>query len=142
MALHPASCFIVQLAMSTLLSLLPLVLAFILFALLTKLAARLYRGSRLSWKHAFAYGALVMLVGGVGTVLNYSSGVVLGPFLGFILGVSAQLVLGGWFLGSRAVAPTGETVSFKGGTLIAAIVIGIALAMGVVVGVLVPWLGR
>ena len=128
--------------MSTLASLLPLALTFVFFALLTKLAARLYRSSRLSWKHAFAFGALAVLVGGAGALLNYASGFVLGPFLGSILGVSVQLALGGWFLGPRAIAPTGAAVAFKGGALIAAIVFGIVFVIGVVAGVLVPLLGR
>lgn len=128
--------------MSSVFSLLPLALALVLYTLLTKLAAKLYGSSRLSWKHAFSFGALAMLVGGLGALLNFASGFVLGPLLGVILGITIQLALSGWFLGSRALTPTGEAVAFKGGVLIAAIAFGIVFAIGIVAAVLVPLLGR
>jgi len=125
---------------STALSLLPLAFTFVLYAVLIKLAARLYGSSLLPWKHAFAFGALAMLVGGIGALLNYASGFLLGPLLGVVLGLAVQLALGGWYLGPRAFAPTGEAVAFKGGALIAAIGLGVVFALGVVAAVVIPLL--
>jgi len=123
-------------------SLLPLALTAVLYAVLIKLAARLYRGSLLAWKHAFAFGALAMVVGGVGALLNFATGFILGPFLGMALGLTIQLALGGWYLGPRALASSGEAVAFKGGAAIAGIGVGMALAFGVLLAVLVPLLAR
>lgn len=128
--------------MSAVFSLLPLAFTFVLYAVLIKLAARLYRRSLLPWKHAFAFGALAMLVGGLGALLNYASGFVLGPLLSVLLGLAVQLALGGWYLGPRVLSLSGHPVAFKGGASIAAIGVGIVFALGVVAAVLVPLLGR
>ncbi len=127
--------------MYELLTLLPLLLMYVFYTLLIKLAARLYRGSRLSWKHAFAFGALAMFLGVIGTILNQASGHPLSPLVGILLSLALQLALGGWFLGPRALAPTGAAVAFKGGALISAIAFGMALALGAVTAVLAPLLG-
>jgi hypothetical protein len=128
--------------MSAALSLLPLALLFILYALLIKLAARIYRRSLLSWKHATVFGALAILVGGLGALVNYTSGSRLSPLLGVMLGLTVQLALGGWYLGPRALAPGGKAVAFKGGALIAAIGFGLVFAFGVVAAILVPLFNR
>lgn len=127
--------------MYEILSLLPLLLACVVYGLLVKLAARLYQGSRLSWKHAFAFGALVMLLGGAGALLNQASGLPLGPLMGVVLSLALQLALGGWFLGPRALAANGTAVAFKGGVLISAMAFAMVFALGVVAAVLVPLLG-
>lgn len=128
--------------MSSALSLLPLALTFVLYALLIKLAARLYRGSLLAWRDAFAFGALAMLVGGIGTLLNFVSGFLLGPLLSIVLGLAIQLALAGWYLGPRVHARSGEAIAFKGGATIAAIGIGTLFAFGVALAVLFAVLGR
>ncbi len=127
--------------MSAILSLLPLALMFVLYALLIKLAAKLYRSSLLAWKHAFAFGALAILVAGIGTLLNYATGFLLGPLLGIILGLAVQLTLGGWYLGPRTLAKSGEAVAFKGGVVIVAIGFAIIFALGAVAAALGPLLG-
>ncbi|MFC3684669.1 hypothetical protein [Hydrogenophaga luteola] len=128
--------------MYELLSLLPLLLICVFYALFIKLAARLYRGSRLSWKHAFAFGALVMLLGGAGAWLNQASGLPLGPLMGVVLSLALQLALGGWFLGPRALSENGKAVAFKGGALISAIAFGMVFALGVLAAILLPLLGN
>ena len=126
--------------MSTVIAFLPLAFSFVLFALLTKFAARLYRSSKLSWKHAFAFGVLVMLVGGVGAFVNNFTGSFLGPLLGLFFGLALQLALGGWYLGPRAILTSGESIGFKGGALIAAMTFGAIFAIGMLAAVIVPLL--
>jgi hypothetical protein len=126
--------------MSAVLSLLPMALMCVLYALLIKLAARIYRRSILSWKHTFTFSVLALLVGGAGALLNYASNSILGPFLGAILGLAVQLALGGWYLGPRATAPTGTKVAFKGGAFIAAIAFGLVFTFAALTAVLVPML--
>jgi hypothetical protein len=71
-----------------------------------KLAARLYRRTQLSWKHAAVFGVLLFLVLlAVGTCvrwLNLVSGPVPSSLLDIATGLLAQLAVGGWFLGPRA----------------------------------------
>jgi hypothetical protein len=126
--------------MFTLVAFLPLVFSFVLFALLAKFAARLYRSSKLSWKHALVYGLLVMFIGGAGAFVNILGGTVLGLLLGLFLGLTLQLALGGWYLGSRAFLPSGESLGFKAGALIAAMTFGIIFAIGVFAALIVPLL--
>ncbi len=126
--------------MFTLVAFLPLVFSFVLFALLAKFAARLYRSSKLSWKHAFVYGLLVMFIGGAGAFVNILGGTVLGSLLGLFLGLTLQLALGGWYLGSRVILPNGEFLGFKGGGVIAVITFGIIFAIGLTAAVIVPLL--
>lgn len=124
--------------MTTFLSLLPLLFMFVLYALFIKLAAKTYRRSVLTWKHAFAFGALAIVVGGVGAFINRATNMVLGPALGIVLGFSIQLAIGGWYLGPRTKTSSGESVMFKGGALIAAIAFGFIVLLGIVAAILVP----
>ncbi len=128
--------------MSSVFSLLPLAFTFILYGLLVKLATKLYRGSQMSWQDAFSFGALAMLVGALGASLNFATGFLLSPKLSVILGVALQVALGGWFLGPRVIASSGEAVGSRGGAIVAAIAFAIAFALGVVAAVLVPVLSR
>ncbi|WP_128003550.1 hypothetical protein [Piscinibacter defluvii] len=126
--------------MSTILSLLPLALLFVFYALFVKLGAKLYKRSQLPWKHAFAFGAIAILVGGVGALLNFATGSNLGPVLAVVLGLVIQLALGGWYLGPRTIAPSGQAIEFKGGVAVAAIAYALVFLLGVVAAVLVPLL--
>jgi hypothetical protein len=123
--------------MSTFLTLLPALLIVPFYALLIKLASRLYRRSQVAWKHAFAFGALGMALGVCGTLVNLATGNVLPSVLAAALGIGVQVALGGWFLGPRAVAVSGAPVAFAGGAAIAAIAAVVSLVFAVVVAVAV-----
>lgn len=119
---------------------LPLLLAPLLYALLTKAAAFLFRRTRLSWPHALVFGLLVFLVSGAGAVLNFLAG---HPFplpLTLLLSLAVPLLLGGWYLGPRAKSPEGVSLQFKGGALLALVVYGLVLALGVITAVALPLL--
>lgn len=124
--------------MSTAFTILPLLLTVVLYAALVKLASRIYRGSQLSWKHAFAFGALGMVLGAVGSVLHVSLGAILPAVVAATLGIALQVTLGGWFLGPRALARSGTPVSFKGGAAIAAIAVAFGVVVGIVGAVVLP----
>lgn len=126
--------------MSTLITFLPLLLTVPLYGALVKLASRIYHRSQLRWKHAFAFGALGMALGGLGSLLHKSTGAVLPALVVSVLSLSLQLALGGWFLGPRAMAASGSPVSFKGGAAIAAIAGAFGLTLGVLVSLVLPTL--
>lgn len=124
--------------MTSALTLLPLLLTFVVYAAFVKLASRLYSKSQLAWKHAFAFGAIGMVIGVLGTLLNAFTGSALPLVLAAALGIGIQVALGGWFLGPRVFSASGAPVAFKGGAIIAAIAVVIGLALSVLVAVVVP----
>jgi hypothetical protein len=124
--------------MTSALTLLPLLLTFVVYAAFVKLASRLYAKSQLAWKHAFAFGALGIAIGALGTVLNAFTGSALPAVLAAALGIGIQVALGGWFLGPRAFSASGAPVAFKGSAIIAAIAVVLGLALGVLAVVVVP----
>lgn len=115
---------------------------FILFALLTKLAARTYRKSVLAWRHAFSFGAIAILAGATGAMLNRSTGFNLGPILAVLIGLAIQLTLGGWYLGPRMHHSSGEPIAFKGGLIVASIAYGFIIALGIVAALISPAFSR
>ena len=123
-----------------LLQFLPLLLAPLLYALLTKAAAFLFRKPQLSWLHAFVFGALLLVVGGAGAMLNQAAGFPLHMIVSLSLGLATLLLLGGWYLGPRATSSAGSALGFKGGVLLSAAVYGLVFTLGVLVAVLLPLL--
>lgn len=120
--------------------LLPLLLAPLLYALVTKLAAFIFRRTQLSWLHAFMFGVLVLIVGSAGAVLNQMAGMFLPIPISVLLGFSVLVLLGGWYLGSRAKTADGIALQFKGGLLLSLVVYGLFVALGIVGTVLLPFL--
>ena len=122
--------------------LLQLALVVIFYAALTKLAARIFRRTQLSWKHAFVFGALATLIGTLGAVVNQGLGGVLPLPVALALGLGIQLCLGGWYLGTRARTGSGEPLAFKGGVLLSLVAYCIIFVVGVVAGVVIPMLAH
>jgi len=123
-----------------LLQFLPLLLAPLLYALLVKAAAFLFRRTQLSWLHAIVFGILVLLVGGTGAILNKAAGFPLPMALSLLLGLAAILLLGGWYLGPRAKSANGFALQFKGGVLLSLVAYGLVFVLGVVAALLIPLL--
>lgn len=118
---------------------LPLLLMPVLIALLAKTAAFVFRRTQLRWLQALVFGILVLLMGGVGTALNRTAGP-LPPVLSVLLGLAAVLLVGGWYLGSRAKTANGAPLQFKGGALLSLVLYGLVMILGTCVAVLVPLL--
>lgn len=132
--------------MPPLLSLVPLVFTVLAYVACIKLAARLYRRTRLNWKHALVFGLLlfvVLLAVGAGArSLNLVSGPLLPALLDIITGLLAQLALGAWFLGPRARTGEGTPIAFKGGALLALIAYGLVFSLTVAATLVLPLLAR
>jgi hypothetical protein len=124
--------------MYSLLALLPLASMVVLYAVLTKLAAKAYRNSVLPWKHAFAFSVLAIVAGTIGMALRHAAGPAIGPAMALALGLAMSLALGGWYLGPRVKTSSGEPVASKGGVLVAAIGQGFVLLLAVTSAVLIP----
>ena len=124
--------------MSAILVLLPLFLVPFFYAALVKLAALLFRRTKLSWKHALLFGLMAFVVGVAGTLLNKATGSVLPLPLAALIGLSIQLALGGWYLGSRASTQQGAPLAFKGGVVLSLVAYLIVVIVGVIAAVVVP----
>lgn len=128
--------------MSPVISFLPLALTPCLYAGLVKLAALLYRRTRLKWSHALIYGVLTLIAGALGMVVHrvIGSGLSL-PFV-MVGGLALQLLLGGWYFRSRATTAEGAAVQFRGGVLLSLVAYLLVFVLGVVAAVVVPVLQR
>ena len=107
--------------MSLVFIVIPLVLMVLLYGAVIKLAAKLFKGSSVQWKHAFIFAAIAGFIGFAAAVISRASGFVLGPLLGLLLGLTLQAMLGGWYLGPRGFRASGESLTFRGGFAVSAI---------------------
>ena len=132
--------------MQQLLSLVPLAFTVLAYIACIKLAARLYRRTQLSWKHAAVFGVVLFLVLlAIGTCvrwLNLVSGPVPSSLLDIATGLGAQLAVGAWFLGPRARTTAGAPVAFKGGALLALIAYVLVFSLSTATALLLPLLAR
>jgi hypothetical protein len=124
--------------MSAILVLLPLLLVPFLYAALVKLAAFVFRRTKLSWKHALLFALMAFLVGVAGTLLNKATGSLLPLPLAALISFSIQLALGGWYLGSRASTQQGAPLAFKGGIVLSLVAHLMVVVAGVAAAVVVP----
>lgn len=122
--------------------------AFTVFAYVAciKLAARLFRQTQLSWKHALLFGVFLFVVlffvGGLVRWLNPVQGPVLASVVFLAVDLAAQLAVGGWFLGPRARTKAGAPIEFKGGALLAFISYALVFVLSLAVAAVLPALAR
>lgn len=128
--------------MQILISLIPLLVMFALIAAYTKLAARIFSRTSLSWRNSFLFalliGGLSIAGRGASIVFDYSLPLALGLFVG----LSINLLLGGWFLGTHATDTQGQSLGWGRGMVLSGIMFGLLSATGValmgVIHVLMP----
>ncbi len=115
-------------------ALLSLLLVVAMYAGFAKLAAHLYRRTKLPWKSAFGFGALVALFAVLAAVL----GGVLPVVVVLTAGLAFIVVAGAWFLASRATDTSGQPIGFKSAAALSAIAVSMAFTIGVVLAVVLP----
>jgi hypothetical protein len=101
--------------MSLVFAIIPLAVMVVFYGAVTKLAAKLFKGSRIQWKHAFIFALTAGVVGTFVAIISKASGLVPSLPLGLVFGLTVQAVLGGWYLGPRGERANGEPLAFKGG---------------------------
>ena len=117
---------------------LPLLFIPVLYAVLVKLSALILRRIQLSWKHAFVFALLAMLVGAIGMSADFATGRIVPAPLVALAGVAAQLALGAWYFKGRAVMVSGTSVGPIKGALLPLIAIVIILILATTVVALFP----
>ena len=120
--------------MSSFPSIVPLLLSVVLYTSVNKLAAFLYKRARLSWRDACIFSLILLMVLGLGTLLNRLSGNAVPLAVLVAAGLVIQVSLGAWFLASRARSVTGAPLGSKGGAAVALIAYALMVSLGVLAG--------
>jgi len=122
--------------MSSFPSIVPLLLSVALYTSLVKLAAFLYKRALLSWRDACIFSLILLMVLGLGTLVNRLSGNLVPLAVLVVVGLVIQVALGAWFLASRARSTAGAPLGSKGGALVALIAYALTVSLGVAAGTL------
>ncbi|MEO7774395.1 MAG: hypothetical protein ABIT36_04470 [Steroidobacteraceae bacterium] len=100
------------------------------WALIIKLAARIYRHTNLSWKHALQF-ALLLFVVVFGLQFGLARLKVVGNlYVGFASGLVVILAIGGWFLKDRAFTQRGERIGLQHALALSTLFFLIVAALG------------
>jgi hypothetical protein len=114
--------------MQSIFQFLPLVVVLCLYAAFVRLAARIIRASGVGWLRAFQFAALVVVLSVSGRVVSLYVGQA--PLLlAGLFGIAFHLALGAWFFRHRALASDGQVVGWGGGAKLAAVSLGMLLAV-------------
>jgi hypothetical protein len=111
--------------MQILLIFVPLMVMLALCAAYAKLAARIFRRSLLSWGNSFLFALLLGALAIAGRITANAVGYSLPLILGLLLGLTFNLLLGGWFFGSRASDTQGQPLGWRRGAAVSAIMFGL-----------------
>ncbi|USX15705.1 hypothetical protein NHH88_07980 [Oxalobacteraceae bacterium OTU3CAMAD1] len=120
--------------MSSFPSVVPLLVSVVLYTSINKLAAFLYKRARLSWRDACIFSLILLMVLGLGTLLNRLSGNAVPLALLVVAGLVIQVGLGAWFLASRAFGIDGAPLGSRGGAILALIAYALVVSLGVLAG--------
>ncbi len=117
--------------MQILISFIPLLVMLTLLAAYAKLAARIFRRTSLSWLNSFLFALLlgVLTIAGRATSIAFDYSLPLA--LGLSVGLTINLLLGGWFFGARATDTQGQLLGWGRGMALSAIMFVLLAATGV-----------
>ena len=116
------------------LSFLQLLLSTALYTSIVKLAAFLYKRSRLSWRDACIFSLILLMILGGGTLLNRLSGNAVPLVVSIAAGMVIQAGVGAWYLAPRARTATGEALGTKGAAMLALIAYVLIASLGLLAG--------
>ncbi len=116
--------------MQILISFIPLLVMLTMLAAYAKLAARIFRRTSLSWLNSFLFAFLlgVLTIAGRATSIAFDYSLPLA--LGLSVGLTINLLLGGWFFGARAADAQGQLLGWGRGMVLSVIMFGLLAASG------------
>jgi hypothetical protein len=94
-----------------------------------KLAALLYKRALLSWRDACIFSLILLVVLGMGVLLNRLSGDAVPTVMAIAASVVIQVGIGAWYLAPRARTMAGEPVGSKGAAMLALIAYGLLVPL-------------
>ena len=121
--------------MSSILSFIPLLLSIALYTSIVKLAAFLYKRSRLGWRDACIFSLILLMVLGAGTLFNRLSGNVVPLAVSIAAGMVIQVGIGAWYLTPRVRTQDGEPIGTKGAAMLSLIAYALIASLGLLAGV-------
>jgi len=117
--------------MSSLVGLLSVLLMLLFVACSIRASAFLLSRTVVSWKHAFLFPVILLVL----TVAKFFTGFLIGSYLPLffarLMGVAITLAIGSWFFSSRASNPQGSAVGWLGGLKLTALGLGLLLLIAV-----------
>jgi hypothetical protein len=122
------------------LSLLPLLLAFVAYAAIAKLAARLFRRTKLSWRASLLLALGVFLASALIGIVVRPSGV--SPWLALPLGIALHIVVAAWFFSRFAKTADDATLNPIAAVKLAGLLAGLSAIFAGVMALLATVLLR
>lgn len=115
--------------MTILLSLVPLAVMVLGLTAIVKLAAVVYRRSRISWKHCFLYALIltVLTVAVRASVVAFDASLPIA--LASFIALAVHVGVGTWFFAGRATSSAGESVGWAGGARLSAVTFAIVFLL-------------
>jgi hypothetical protein len=113
------------------LQLVPLLIMLGLYTLLVKLSAVVCR-LKLSWVHSLLFATILAVALIAGRMAAAVAQVSLSPLVGVVPAVVLNLLLGAWFLRSRATRSDGQPAGVTGGMRLSAVMVAISGGIAVV----------
>lgn len=113
-------------------SFLPLIFLLVVVAVYTalvKLAALLYRRTRLSVRDACIFSLILLVVIGLGTLLNRLSGDVIPNGVAFFACLVIHAGVGAWYLATRARTAAGEPLGSQHGAYLSVLVYALVMPL-------------
>jgi hypothetical protein len=110
-------------------SLLPLLFTFLVVACFVKLAARLLRRTRVSWKHSILFGLLLGALALAKSAFGLLFADFLPPIMALAAGLSVSLGIGTWFFSTRAASAEGDLLGWRGSSRLTGLALGLMLAV-------------
>jgi hypothetical protein len=118
--------------MSAIFDFLPAVLLVLVYAGLLKFAAAFILRWTSSWASAFVFSVIFIALQTVGVMLLRAYDLYLPLFVGILISLALQVVLGGWILGAGGAAASGESLGFRRGALLALVAGALLLVLAAV----------
>jgi hypothetical protein len=117
--------------MPVILSLIPLVFAFVAVACFVKLAARILRKTVISWKNALFFVLILFAITSAKLLLGMSFVAVFPPVLALLAGTAISLCAGAWFFARRATTAEGFKLGWLGGLKLTALSFALMLLIAI-----------
>lgn len=104
-----------------------------LYAAFFKLAAFIFKRTRLAWAHSFIFALVLLfvLLGVRGAAYLVSSYVTVSELLVPVAAILSGVLLGGWFFSTRAKNSSGQPLGWTGGLILTLIGFTLLICTGV-----------
>jgi hypothetical protein len=115
--------------MGSIISYVPIISSFAIFGCLIKLAARLFKATKISWIQAFVFGGIWFLIGILPKILSFAFAFDISPLVLIPFNVFFLIASGSLFFKGRAKTKEGIPFGYAGGAKFSGFMIGLGLVV-------------